>query len=306
MPPFSGFDSMAGAAAAAVNITAAAVVAAAGKQDNGNDDQPYPVVIEEIAKAVVHNSFLLIDFERDNTSSALPFCYHIMPKERKGERILSKLSLLYRLFKRTNVVDANGQQTEGVAKGLIVHLQLGGKLGTAGVRSDSALHIVDVYHRLLHRNQLVIVCGFKELLGRKVRAVEAEGRALIRSRCKQALPCKVGYLHPMRVGVCHVLLRTDVMLKMLGNRCAKQTHMRCVALIPVGFHRASAKVAKLLAIGGHLEGESKARQELRLLSTSFGIGFYRNALASCKPPFTNIFAISTNIIILQPFINQKI
>ena len=86
---------MAGAAAAAVDATAATVVAAAGKKNNGDDDQPYPVVIEKIAKAVVHNSFLLIDFGRDSTARGLPFCYHIMPKERKGERILSNRRLLH-------------------------------------------------------------------------------------------------------------------------------------------------------------------------------------------------------------------
>ena len=33
-------------------------MAAAGEQDDGNDDEPDIVVVEEIAKAVVHKSFL--------------------------------------------------------------------------------------------------------------------------------------------------------------------------------------------------------------------------------------------------------
>ena len=48
------------------STAAATVVAvAAGDQDNGKDDQPYPVVVKEIAQAVVHDSFLLIKFGRE-------------------------------------------------------------------------------------------------------------------------------------------------------------------------------------------------------------------------------------------------
>ena len=38
-------------------------VAAAGNQQNGNDDQPDPVVTEEIAEAVIHGLSSLNDFE---------------------------------------------------------------------------------------------------------------------------------------------------------------------------------------------------------------------------------------------------
>ena len=76
------------AASASVVVGAAS---AAGEENDGKDDQPYPVVIEEIAQTVVHNESSLKDCERRTSERRrLPFCYQNMWKRGKRAGFLSK------------------------------------------------------------------------------------------------------------------------------------------------------------------------------------------------------------------------
>ena len=71
------------------------VVAAAGKQNDGNDDQPKAVVVKQIAKAVIHNCSSLKSLKEHVCS---PLCYHIMTKDEKCARNLSKVFCLRKDF----------------------------------------------------------------------------------------------------------------------------------------------------------------------------------------------------------------
>ena len=62
------------------------MAAAAGKQNDGNDDQPKGAVFKQIAKAVIHNRSSKKSLEELRGL----LCYHIMTKEKKCERILSR------------------------------------------------------------------------------------------------------------------------------------------------------------------------------------------------------------------------
>ena len=112
-PRFSYWLGRDGRSAAATAV----VTATAGEQDDRKDDQPYPVVVEEIAETVVHNRFLLEYFERRSQRCPRepPFCYQNMRKDRKCSWVLSKKFGWDRLSsksqRKTNVVEFSGAAT---------------------------------------------------------------------------------------------------------------------------------------------------------------------------------------------------
>ena len=63
---------------------------AAGDEKKSNDDEPDPVVIEQIAEAVIHSGISFSEFARWlRRPFRPPLCYHIMRKYREGERKMS-------------------------------------------------------------------------------------------------------------------------------------------------------------------------------------------------------------------------
>ena len=144
---------------------------------------------------------------------------------------------------------------------MVVESPLGKKLGSAGVGTDSAVAVIDVHNGLFKRNKLVIVCGCGELTCAEVRAVEAEILALFGVGSKESLTCRIVNFDPRGADVCHVLLRTNVMLKMFGDGGLKTTDARSLLLIDVRLYGTSAKVCEFFAIGRHLELDTKTRQE---------------------------------------------
>ena len=111
-----------GISVSAASVSAAVSAAAAGEQNDCQDDQPYPVIVKEIAKTVVHNRSSFKIRRGISDARQTPFCYQNMRKARKCARLLSKktesrLDAALRgcffgsgqLFKRANVAHAYGE-----------------------------------------------------------------------------------------------------------------------------------------------------------------------------------------------------
>ena len=78
------------------------------------------------------------------------------------------------LLKRTIIVCEYGQEAKGEAEVAVVKTPFLIELGAAGVRSYAVLTVVEIHDRFFKRCELVIVGRFRELLGREMRAIEAE------------------------------------------------------------------------------------------------------------------------------------
>ena len=163
------------------------------------------------------------------------------------------------LLEGIDIIDKCGGESELEVDGLLAELPLLGECLTAGGRADACMAVVDVHNGFLKRNKLVVVSSLGQLLGSKVRAVEAEGVA--RGECKQTVSAKVGYSHEIGLAVSHVFLRTNVMLEMLRDGRLEHTLIGSKSLIHIALHRSSAVIAQSLVVLWHFKLIAKARQE---------------------------------------------
>ena len=132
------------------------------------------------------------------------------------KRIGGDVYLLLYLLKGANVIDECGKDSEGEIDLLLDERESCRESRTAGCGAYSVVAVINVDHRFLERNELIIVSRLGKLLGGKVTAVEAEG--LIGAECCESVTVKIGNRYLTCVNVSAVFLRSYVMLEILACR----------------------------------------------------------------------------------------
>ena len=66
--------------------------------------------------------------------------------------------------------------------------------------------------------------------------------------------------HRATVSVSHIVLRTNIVLKVISYGGSVDAHARCVALVAIGFIRTSTETGEIFRIPPHAENKSEPWQ----------------------------------------------